>query len=75
MSHYKGTVTSFNDIKGFGFIRYDDGEVFVHYSAIQNGGLKALKEGQMVEFEIIEGFQGKPQAGRVRVVTSSPGPY
>ncbi|NBP91873.1 MAG: cold-shock protein, partial [Actinobacteria bacterium] len=39
-------------------------DVFVHYSAIQGSGYKALEEGQAVEFEIVQGPKG-PQADQV----------
>ena len=62
----KGTVKWFNDKKGYGFLSREDGEdVFVHYSAIEKGGFKTLKEGQNVEFEIQDGPKG-PQAVNVR---------
>jgi CspA family cold shock protein len=60
-----GTVKWFNDSKGFGFIEQESGEdVFVHYSAISMDGFKNLKQGQIVEFNILEGPKG-PQASDV----------
>jgi CspA family cold shock protein len=63
----QGTVKWFNAEKGFGFITVDEGgaDVFVHFSAIQMDGYKALDEGQRVEFEIGQGQKG-PQAEAVR---------
>ena len=54
-----GTVKWFNAQKGFGFIQPEDGsaDVFVHVSAVEGAGLKGLKEGQRVSFEIEAGRQ------------------
>jgi CspA family cold shock protein len=61
----KGTVKWFNNAKGFGFIGREEGpDVFVHYSAIAGEGFKTLEEGDIVEFEIIQGTKG-PQASEV----------
>ncbi|HWR59090.1 MAG TPA: cold-shock protein [Thermodesulfovibrionales bacterium] len=61
----KGTVKWFNESKGFGFITKEDGgDVFVHYSAIQDNGFKSLAEGQAVSFEIVDGPKG-PKAVNV----------
>jgi CspA family cold shock protein len=48
-----GTVKWFNEGKGFGFISNDNGEgdVFVHFSAIQSNGFKTLAEGQKVTYD------------------------
>lgn len=63
-----GSVKWFNDSKGFGFITTDEGnDVFVHYSAVQSDGFKSLKEGDKVEFDVIDGDKG-PQAANVSVV-------
>ncbi|MGB0124759.1 MAG: cold shock domain-containing protein [Silvibacterium sp.] len=65
MAQYTGKVKWFNNAKGYGFIGRDEGpDVFVHYSAIQIDGYKSLKEGDEVEFDIIEGQKG-PQADQV----------
>lgn len=75
MAQYKGTVKWFNNAKGFGFLGRDGGaDVFVHYSSIQSDGYKSLKEGDEVEFDIIEGTKG-PQADhvvRINGINSSP---
>jgi CspA family cold shock protein len=61
----KGTVKWFNESKGFGLItREEGGDVFVHYSAIQDNGFKSLAEGQAVSFEIEDGPKG-PKAVNV----------
>jgi CspA family cold shock protein len=56
-----GIVKWFNDAKGFGFIKPDEGEeeLFAHFSAIQMAGFKTLKEGQRVSFEVVQGPKGK----------------
>jgi CspA family cold shock protein len=56
----KGTVKWFNDAKGYGFISRDSGQgdVFVHFSAIQSGGFRSLQEGQPVQFDVVAGPKG-----------------
>ena len=62
-----GTVKWFNDAKGFGFITPDQGgeDLFAHFSAIQGGGFKTLKDGQKVTFEVTTGPKGK-QASNIQ---------
>jgi cold shock protein len=57
-----GTVKWFNTQKGFGFIQPDDGgkDVFVHISALEKAGLKVLKDGQKLKFELVT----DPRTGR-----------
>jgi CspA family cold shock protein len=65
VAQYKGKVKWFNNAKGYGFIGREDGpDVFVHYSSIQLDGYKTLKEGDEVEFDIVQGQKG-PQADAV----------
>ena len=64
----QGTVKWFNDAKGFGFIAQEGGkDVFVHHTAIQMDGFRSLREGDHVDFEIVEGPKGL-QASNVRKV-------
>jgi CspA family cold shock protein len=64
-----GTVKWFNESKGFGFITPDAGgeDLFVHFSAIQAGGFKNLKENDKVEFDVAKGDKGN-QAINVKVL-------
>jgi CspA family cold shock protein len=63
----EGTVKWFNDKKGYGFIETEsDGDVFVHYSGIEeSGGFRSLKEGERVNFQL-EQIQRGPQAVQVK---------
>lgn len=55
----RGKVKWFNNEKGYGFIEYNDLEdIFVHYSAIIKDGYKTLKEGDIVDFKLIETGKG-----------------
>lgn len=62
-----GTVKWFNDAKGFGFIKPDDGgeDLFAHFSAIQGNGFKSLAENDRVTFDVTQGPKGK-QASNIR---------
>lgn len=63
----QGTVKWFNSVKGFGFITPQGGgtDIFVHYSQIQAEGYRNLKEGQQVEFDLVDAGKG-PSANNVR---------
>ncbi|MDG2318641.1 MAG: cold-shock protein [Rhodospirillaceae bacterium] len=59
-----GTVKWFNPTKGYGFIEPSDGskDAFVHISAVERAGLSTLNEGQKVQFELVNGQNGKASA-------------
>ena len=55
----QGIVKWFNDSKGFGFIQRNSGDdIFVHFRAIQGDGYRSLKDGEKVEFSVVEGDKG-----------------
>lgn len=61
----QGTVKWFDAKKGYGFLSDAEGnDVFVHYSALQMDGFKELKDGEAVEFNVVDGAKG-PQAENV----------
>lgn len=66
---HQGIVKWFNSKKGFGFIVDDESqnEIFVHFSAITMDGYKELKDGEKVEFEVVDGDKGV-QAANVKKV-------
>ncbi len=70
----RGRVKWFNNDKGYGFIEYEglvNEDIFVHYSAIDQEGYKTLREGEIVEFTLIETAKGC-QAVNVREVKLTP---
>ena len=62
----RGKVKWFSERKGYGFLTKDDGTgyVFVHFSSIEGEGYKSLKEGETVEFNVIDSPKG-PKATNV----------
>ncbi|MEI8702905.1 MULTISPECIES: cold-shock protein [unclassified Mesorhizobium] len=66
-----GTVKWFNGTKGFGFIQPDSGgaDVFVHISAVERAGLRALADGQKVSYEVEQDRRtGKSSAGNLKAI-------
>jgi CspA family cold shock protein len=59
-----GTVKFFNDMRGFGFIQPEDGgqDAFVHISAVEKAGMRNLREGQRLSFDMEEDRRGKMAA-------------
>ena len=65
-----GTVKWFNTQKGFGFIQPDAGgpDVFVHITAVQRSGLRELREGDKISYELITDRRtGKTAAGNLQL--------
>ena len=63
-----GTVKWFDNAKGYGFIQPGDGgkDAFVHISAVERAGLRTLKEGQKVSYEIVTDKRtGRSSAGNL----------
>ena len=70
----RGRVKWFNNDKGYGFIEYEglvNEDIFVHYSAIEQEGYKTLKEGEIVEFTLIETAKGSQAINVIEVKLSS----
>ena len=65
-----GTVKWFNTAKGFGFICPQDGskDVFVHISALHKAGIRGLKDGQTLEYDLLAGKDGRMSAENLRTV-------
>jgi CspA family cold shock protein len=67
-----GTVKWFDSKKGFGFILSPEGkDVFVHFSCIEGDGFRALRDGERVSYEQVQGAKGL-LARRVRRGEASP---
>ena len=67
----EGIVKWFDNKKGYGFIKREEGDdVFVHYSAIKGEGFKTLNQDEPVSFEVVDGPKGL-QASDVSVTVSA----
>jgi CspA family cold shock protein len=65
-----GTVKFFNGAKGFGFISPADGskDVFVHATALERAGIRALNEGDKVTFVLEDDRKGRgKQAAQIEL--------
>jgi len=66
-----GTVKWFNSTKGFGFIQPDNGgaDAFVHISAVERAGMRELREGQKLSYELIaDRKSGKMSADNLKAI-------
>ena len=66
-----GTVKWYNETKGYGFIQPDEGgkDVFVHATALERAGMRGLREGQKIGYELqTDQRSGKPSATNLRAV-------
>jgi CspA family cold shock protein len=72
-----GTVKFFNENKGYGFIAPDDGgnDAFVHISAVERSGMRTLRDGQRVSYDLQADNRGKMAATNLKAAdeaTSTP---
>jgi CspA family cold shock protein len=68
-----GTVKFFNESKGYGFIAPETGgnDAFVHISAVENSGLRTLRDNQRVSYELQEDRRGKMAAVNLKDASDS----
>ena len=68
-----GTVKFFNESKGYGFIAPDGGgnDAFVHISAVENSGMRTLRENQRVSYELAPDRRGKMAAVNLKAADES----
>lgn len=64
-----GTVKWFNATKGFGFIAPENGnnDIFLHISAVERAGLREVKDGQAVTFDVERGRDGRESATNLQL--------
>ena len=59
-----GTVTFFNESKGYGFIAPDGGgqDAFVHMTAVERAGMMGIHENQRLSYDLEQDQRGKFKA-------------
>ncbi len=65
----RGTVKWFNATKGYGFIAPEGAakDIFVHITEVQKANLTGLKEGDVLEFDLTMGKNGRESAANLRM--------
>jgi len=68
-----GTVKFFNESKGYGFIHPDEGgnDAFVHITAVENSGMRTLRENQRVSYDLAPDRRGKMAAVNLKATDDS----
>ena len=63
MAQQKGTIKFFNTTKGYGFITPEGGskDVFVHITALERSGIREVREGTTVFFDVEDDRRGRGQ--------------
>jgi CspA family cold shock protein len=71
-----GTVKFFNENKGYGFIQPDGGgqDAFVHITAVENSGMRSLRENQRVSYDLQQDRRGKMAAVNLKDATEAAAP-
>jgi cold shock protein len=69
-----GEVRFYDVDRGYGFIMPANGgkDVFVHVKAISRAGLAPLVKGQVVQFELVAGRDGRVMAADLKLVPGAP---
>lgn len=70
----QGKVAWFNIQKGYGFLTPDAGgsDVFVHIREMEVCKIGGLKEGDVIDFEIADGRNGRTCAKKLRFIRPGP---
>ena len=67
----KGTIKWFDLRKGYGFVTdYEGKDVFIHYTDIQMENYRYFNEGDIVNFHVVVGGDGRKRAIHVKPVVT-----
>jgi len=56
----QGTITYWNEPKGFGFVRNDaDEDCFIHISDVSGENIKVLHKGDRIRYDVVDTSRGK----------------